>query len=78
MSTTAGSKFPDTARPTAPKPAGWTFPNGGRWVVYDFLLDCGWEPERKPDIEGYGSTAPAVVESDKQHLNRRVEISPMQ
>ncbi len=46
-------------------------------VVYNYLLDCGWEPEQKPHIEGYGSTAPAVEESDKQHLNRRVEISPL-
>ena len=45
--------------------------------VYDFLTSSGWNPPTAPRVEGYGSKKPAVQEADMQHLNRRVEIAPV-
>ncbi|MBB6479129.1 OmpA family protein [Spirochaeta isovalerica] len=42
--------------------------------VYNYFLSKGWEPSRKPLLEGRGLQDLITRDPDKQNLNRRVEI----
>ncbi len=43
--------------------------------VAEYLENSGWEPAHKPVIKGLAGQNPVTKDSEKQHLNRRVEIS---
>jgi len=43
--------------------------------VYNYLRQCGWNPEKKPRIEGLGGKQSVTEDTDMQRLNRRVEIN---
>jgi len=46
-------------------------------AVSSFLRERGWRPSAAPVVEGYGSRKPVTRETDRQYLNRRVEIAPV-
>ena len=43
--------------------------------VAEYLEDLGWKGEEKPVIRGLGGREPVTKNNEKQHLNRRVELT---
>ncbi|MFO7850547.1 MAG: OmpA family protein [Spirochaetia bacterium] len=44
-------------------------------AVEDYLYKHGWSPETPPEVTGVGGREPLSKDPERQHLNRRVEIS---
>lgn len=43
--------------------------------VAEYLENLGWKGEEKPVIRGLGGREPVTRDNEKQHLNRRVEVT---
>ena len=45
--------------------------------VQDYLTDLGWEPDLPVSVRGAGAGMTVTLDVEMQHLNRRVEITPV-